>query len=40
MNGDGRLWRCFKVLNLLTLGQIGDMKFLQYAVRAQPALQV
>jgi SAM-dependent methyltransferase len=40
MNGDGRLWRYFKVLNLLTLGHISDMKFLQYAVRAQPAPQV
>jgi 2-polyprenyl-3-methyl-5-hydroxy-6-metoxy-1,4-benzoquinol methylase len=35
-----RLWRYFKVLNLLTLGQISDMKFLQYAVRAQPAVRV
>jgi 2-polyprenyl-3-methyl-5-hydroxy-6-metoxy-1,4-benzoquinol methylase len=40
VNGDGRLWRYFKVLNLLTLGHISDMRFLQYAVRAQPALQV
>jgi hypothetical protein len=40
LDGDDRLWRYFKVLNLLTLGRIGDMKFLQYAVRAQPTLQV
>src|SRR4029077_4104568 len=39
MNGDGRLWRYFRVLNLLTIGHISDMKFLQYAVRAQPALR-
>jgi SAM-dependent methyltransferase len=29
--------RYFKVLNVLTLGRISDMKFLQYAVRARPA---
>ena len=40
MNGDNRLWHYFKVLNLLTFGYISDMKFLQYAVRAQPAPQV
>jgi SAM-dependent methyltransferase len=40
MEGDHKLWHYFKVLNVLTLGHIGDMKFLQYAVRAQPALQV
>lgn len=30
------LWRYFKILNLLTFGRIGDMKFLQYGVRAIP----
>ena len=40
LNGDARLWRYFKVLNLLTLGHISDMKFLQYAVCAQPVLQL
>jgi hypothetical protein len=40
MNEDDRLWDYFKVLNLLTLGQIGDMKFFQYAVRRQLMLQV
>jgi 2-polyprenyl-3-methyl-5-hydroxy-6-metoxy-1,4-benzoquinol methylase len=40
MNGDSRLWRYFKVLNLLTLGYISDMKFLQYAVCAQPVPRV
>jgi hypothetical protein len=28
------------LLNVLTFGHISDMKFLQYAVRAQPVLQV
>jgi 2-polyprenyl-3-methyl-5-hydroxy-6-metoxy-1,4-benzoquinol methylase len=37
---DDGLWRYFKLLNLLTFGHISDMKFLQYAVRAQPLLQV
>lgn len=37
---DDRLWRYFKVLNLLTLGYISDMKFLQYAVCAKPVLNV
>jgi 2-polyprenyl-3-methyl-5-hydroxy-6-metoxy-1,4-benzoquinol methylase len=36
IDGDDMLWRYFKVLNLLTLGHISDMRFLQYAVRAQP----
>jgi SAM-dependent methyltransferase len=40
VGGEGKLWRYFKVLNLLTLGHISDMKFLQYAVRAQPTFQV
>jgi hypothetical protein len=40
MNEDDRLWDYFKVLNLLTLGQIGDMKFFQYAVRGLLAVQV
>jgi 2-polyprenyl-3-methyl-5-hydroxy-6-metoxy-1,4-benzoquinol methylase len=34
---DGDLWRIYKVLNLLTLGRMSDMKFQQYAVRARPA---
>jgi 2-polyprenyl-3-methyl-5-hydroxy-6-metoxy-1,4-benzoquinol methylase len=34
-NDTDKLWRYFKVLNLLTLGQVSDMKFLQYAVRAE-----
>ena len=33
-NGENNLWRLFKALNFLTLGQIGDMKYLQFAVRA------
>jgi SAM-dependent methyltransferase len=39
VDGDGNWsWsRYFKVLNLLTLGRISDMKFLQYAVVARPA---
>jgi SAM-dependent methyltransferase len=36
LDGDGGLWRYYKVLNVLTLGLISDMKFLQYAVRARP----
>jgi SAM-dependent methyltransferase len=40
VGGEGRLWLYFKMLNLLTLGHISDMKFLQYAVRAQPAVRV
>jgi 2-polyprenyl-3-methyl-5-hydroxy-6-metoxy-1,4-benzoquinol methylase len=36
---DNGLWRYFKLLNILTLGHINDMKFLQYAVRAQPTHQ-
>jgi SAM-dependent methyltransferase len=31
------LWRYFKVLNILTLGRISDMRFLKYGVRARPA---
>jgi 2-polyprenyl-3-methyl-5-hydroxy-6-metoxy-1,4-benzoquinol methylase len=37
LDGDHDLWRYYKLLNLLTLGRISDMKFLQYAVRARPA---
>jgi 2-polyprenyl-3-methyl-5-hydroxy-6-metoxy-1,4-benzoquinol methylase len=43
MDGDYdtyRLWRYFKLLNIITLGYINDMKFLQYAVRAQPNTRV
>jgi 2-polyprenyl-3-methyl-5-hydroxy-6-metoxy-1,4-benzoquinol methylase len=34
--GMGRFSPYFKLLNLLTLGQVSDMKYLQFAVRAQP----
>jgi 2-polyprenyl-3-methyl-5-hydroxy-6-metoxy-1,4-benzoquinol methylase len=37
MSGGGGHWRYFKLLNLLTLGQVSDMKYLQYAVRAERA---
>jgi len=40
LDSDDQLWRYFKVLNILTLGWIRDMKFLQYAVRAQPVGEV
>lgn len=43
MDGDSdsdRLWRYFKLFNMLTVGYINDMKFLQYAVRARPTLEV
>jgi SAM-dependent methyltransferase len=42
MDGDNdtnKLWRYFKLLNLLTFGQISDMRFLQYAVRAEPEVK-
>ena len=33
---EDRLWRYFKVLNLIALGSLNDMRFLQYAVRTRP----
>jgi SAM-dependent methyltransferase len=40
LDGDDGLWRYFKILNLVTLGWISDMKFLQYAVCAKPMRDV
>jgi 2-polyprenyl-3-methyl-5-hydroxy-6-metoxy-1,4-benzoquinol methylase len=33
---DDQVWRYFKILNLLTLSAISDMRFLQYGVCARP----
>ena len=37
LNGTARKWQAFQLINALTLGAIGDMKFLQFAVVARPA---